>query len=1367
MIIEDDGKILGPGLNQGKLGDISATLGIPVCGDQPCYTSPLPADRRPCKITWPGERASAIPGNIGIVKGKVIIWDHDPFLARPHQVIGFPFSGMMSQALPDNSPDVNFEIEAAYLKPIFTMHDMFIATINPRLASKYSNPNPDNPNIVVSSKLDFVGSVASNVGQVASTRLPGGLEYELNGGFVIKIPGLIPIIIGPEVWREVFPHARTGMDIFPHQLWLHVGSIFKGRPDIHPSEYSKNPDEIGSISNHGDTPQGDPVPVDNTASNGEKSQTTTVPSSNSKIVTLDDILVSAKWDYVPVNESGVQIFTPTLLNKKPPASKATSKNVHWTLEKFSPVWQGTDFFVTIMKGTRDVDPTVDNFSDLSSVRSEWKNYRYLMYTNPSGYTPNPQDPWVDGISNAAFYVAPASVVSGTAGNIVGTIQSSMDAALIAQKARDAARTRYWWNDKAYILIEIGYDHPHHNYFIELVKGRNPRFLHLGREWDNPNRLKTENLNPQDFIYMTKCRQLSQYDTVSCDSLFSRERLRVSVRNHLGRMVVTFEGHEGNPWIITRMDHVPHRTDFSKRLVPMVVPASRLRIHGGNMSVNINYSPTSYVNNESIPFANRQADTHEATNSDVYMTFSNQQGSRFYESKSMKREYFSDPRFSGDAVSYDDDAKFVTEIHKNSIVNINLYEEVPEQYQKFGKGWVTEFKRDDRGNIIIDDDTKLPIESGLVDKMFIPSELRIFNVKNPTADRDVFKFGIEDISRNYEYAEYVSKWDVGVQLRAGSVKLPNPQCAIPQPYGEQTLIIRVDERAGDKLFLNCVTPIASSWRMIVLGGSKPVQGKVIPFDVAPIVTKLTDGWTADGFTTINHEAQVTCYIPYGVPQIGREIKDSTKSPVSIDGSLGGSGGDTIFGDITFEDSGINSPDTIPGLDGTPAANIITSNTHTLGQKMLSLRDKAFYVTIAYWWDNGIGERDAIENTLSDTIYATSIPEQDPLLIQMTGIAYGGEIEISNNKRYMNFTVKDYMSVFQKQFIFNSPFFDGVSDVTTCLELGKMAGFDDLPPTGNLGAITPIDRSPLGYLKHVQKNADAIKEGVFIYNGEESRCRAYDLPGSYATLVNPAVKFQNGETYENAYKKIAQLASKIVYFDRWGVLRLENIPAIEAAFASYSGTEEEGDDGELKFKSVFNFYSSPIPLKDPIELSSLGGGTAFPIPSFDSNLHASHLVYEVIKTSRSVEDCVNQIVLLTASNDIVLSDGTSVGGGLIVEGYTFFDQLWDPTVEGFLGFRKPFYQSNGVFGGLEGVRHGLQHYAKMQYPPAKVSFETYGVPGLKALDIVTLDGNYFYITEISHDIDPQTNRWWMTIQGEWLKPFLDDLGVIKERAVTSQE
>ena len=96
---------------------------------------------------------------------------------------------------------------------------------------------------------------------------------------------------------------------------------------------------------------------------------------------------------------------------------------------------------------------------------------------------------------------------------------------------DVRRQVYWWKYKTYILVEIGAGHHFHNYFIELVKGRNPRFLHIGHVWDNPNRLQAgaEGLDPNDFDWVRQCRVLSEYENVSCDELFKKKDFRFIVR----------------------------------------------------------------------------------------------------------------------------------------------------------------------------------------------------------------------------------------------------------------------------------------------------------------------------------------------------------------------------------------------------------------------------------------------------------------------------------------------------------------------------------------------------------------------------------------------------------------------------------------------------------------------------------------------------------------------------------------------------------------------------------------------------------------------------------------------------------------------
>jgi len=233
----------------------------------------------------------------------------------------------------------------------------------------------------------------------------------------------------------------------------------------------------------------------------------------------------------------------------------------------------------------------------------------------------------------------------------------------------------------------------------------------------------------------------------------------------------------------------------------------------------------------------------------------------------------------------------------------------------------------------------------------------------------------------------------------------------------------------------------------------------------------------------------------------------------------------------------------------------------------------------------------------------------------------------------------------------------------------------------------------------------------------------------------MKFNNGERFDSALKRIAQLSSKTLYFDRWGVLIFETSPAYLAAFDTHQ---------RKRFRSLYDFLSSPYN-------ALVSSESIQPVSSnwiFNPKIDGAHLVYSKINYSRDVESAVNQITLFSATRNETLPDGRTVGGYL-VEGYTFFDQMWNPEAEGFLGYRKVFYSSNGLYGDSQSVKQAMRMYSKMKFPPLQFSFETYGVPGLKPLDIITLDKNPGYILEISHDIIPAENKWWMNISAEWFK------------------
>ncbi len=1161
---------------------------------------------------------SAVPGNIGIVQAQVLVWDHDPFVARAMQNLSFPFNTKVAtESDPETTRKCEFIMESVSLNPIIEPTNMYVATIKKTESSDYLTlqdsieyidpcsttdcpeekptcvngvcygdndtipPTVFDDNDVASlysasqiDDFDFVGSIASGANSSVRNFLPNGSDY-------------------------------TATE-FSSNLWVHVGSLFRNRPTMHPSEYNLAHTETEIY----------PLIISQ-----QKSKTGFTWD-------MSDLQCAVKWDYYENKEKGENSFWPYMISKQTPNYK---RPIHWTLQKYTKVWQGCDFVVHLKKGDKELDQGLDTFPTDEVIDTEWNGYKYLMYHA----TRIPSDSkWFPGISNEAYH--------NDAGNDD------------PEENTKALRKEYWWQYKSYILIEIGWNHPDHNYIIEIVKGRKIRLIHLGKEWDHPLRLTPQATgiyeSTDGWAYLNKSRVIAEYEGVTADSILSAGDTYVAVRNYLGKLVITFKGYENNPWVITRRDRVRNSLNNDKEIVPCIVPHGYLRLHGGNISIKVNFNVLTYPKEGKLKYEKISCDTHAASSANLYMTFSHMGNIPKKRSRNIRKMvYGNDPLVPPGDPSYDCDASLVKEYIKNAPKEIKIYDIFKNQYVLTGKGFI----------------------NGAESVISKPHSLLISNSGTSLP----FAFGRkEKYLQDDEEKDYSSQWNIIIHLLSGSVSIP------AQPSNPFTI--------ENTEYANVLNPIATQWRLMLTGGEKAVEGVVDPIDITQLVMEMSDKWSAEDYTMLTHEASLKCYLPVGTPV---------------------------------------------GLPG----NVEQINLSATAKKLYDLHKQAFYVTIKCWWDSGVGLKTAPNNLLSGWMP----PEEDDTLIQMTGIAFGADIDKSVNKLIMNIKVKDYMDVFKKQFIYNSPFFDGVSDTLAVYELAKLAGFDDRPVEA-ADRTKLIDRRCLGFL---QKVLDDLEGERYYYNGDTCVNRPYDLPSGFSNLASPAVRFNNGESYDAALKKIAQYAGKTVYFDRFGVLKYENNPAYEVAFASPKQVEDQ-------YKPVYEFVTSPLNI---IPQSPDDGGGVFLNNGFvfNSATDLPRLVWNTVKYGRAVEDCVNQIVIMTASKDIY-GTGENGVGGFIIEGHTFFDQIWDPESEGFLGFRKTFYQSNGIFGDLKGVRNAVLHYAKMRYPPSYASFETFGIPGIKALDIITLDKEFYYITDISHSIDPKENKWWMNVQVEWFKPLRAD-------------
>jgi hypothetical protein len=270
-----------------------------------------------------------------------------------------------------------------------------------------------------------------------------------------------------------------------------------------------------------------------------------------------------------------------------------SKPLHWLVEKETELYSGEDFFVEFVRLAYQPDVVTNSEHML-------KDYNYL---DASFVTQN-----TNGI------VENAGVVDVDDSNSV--VPNS--------------RNTFNLSNQPYYLIEIGRGDPEHHYFIVLAYNSNPIFLQVGKFGVLVKNAKDPNTEPKIITpTMDVSRKLSTFEDVSCRQLMDQEALRITVRMHLGNIVVLFSGYEGTPWVISRTDYLNPKpsktptkeqqqqqqqqaecgvplTNMDEKPVAMNIPAKKLRIGAGNIKSGFNFAPLHYE--EFVTFLNPNAIT---------------------------------------------------------------------------------------------------------------------------------------------------------------------------------------------------------------------------------------------------------------------------------------------------------------------------------------------------------------------------------------------------------------------------------------------------------------------------------------------------------------------------------------------------------------------------------------------------------------------------------------------------------------------------------------------------------------------------------------------------------------------------------------
>lgn len=332
------------------------------------------------------------------------------------------------------------------------------------------------------------------------------------------------------------------------------------------------------------------LPSKQTTSEGDNETSTMVydipVSQNQSIQNQDNATPSnaAIWGNYSYNHDNQQVQVQSELEQQlvydKQDGKATSKTsqvnyigqsakninvttgLHWRAKKKTQIFQGQDFVITLQKLHQSTD--VANIKDKSSFNTEQEYEKAIDIFAK-----------INSLNDRANPPLNAGVVNYT------TEQAVQDNKFDYVKQQNSKQL-YNFRNQAYYVIVFGNSSQGYYYLIICQKAP-PTFVYFDNDKLASYRLGTHN--------------------ISGDSLIRGQTLTVTVRNHLGNLVIYFNKDQDNPFIIKpRADGTTNLNSVSDIFKTLsLVKNGSLQIWGGNMSTAINFSPLRYVQESTLLF----------------------------------------------------------------------------------------------------------------------------------------------------------------------------------------------------------------------------------------------------------------------------------------------------------------------------------------------------------------------------------------------------------------------------------------------------------------------------------------------------------------------------------------------------------------------------------------------------------------------------------------------------------------------------------------------------------------------------------------------------------------------------------------------
>ncbi len=419
--------------------------------------------------------------------------------------------------------------------------------------------------------------------------------------------------------------------------------------------------------------------------------------------------------------------------------------------------------------------------------------------------------------------------------------------------------------------------------------------------------------------------------------------------------------------------------------------------------------------------------------------------------------------------------------------------------------------------------------------------------------------------------------------------------------------------------------------------------------------------------------------------------------------------------------------VPKDDVQTRGGLITTRTisqNPFGFSWEKLSRNPAWVYIYAFWSSGTQYDDFIANVSG---------ANTPVSPSFTGISQGGSLSYTHQRDSLQLNCTDFISILEKQTIYNSPYYDGMSAPWAIASILDRAGFQSFIQLGvNPGAEAGLDEA-IGVWFVPDGSGGVGAQNQVNYGTGTFR---WTLPYS-GVFSRPAIHFDNGTSYADCIKSIVQRFRLVFYNDSFGIFRLRDAPG-------------------------------------SIDLSTLESSGLY--TTTNSAARSTHLDYDALGVNRffSMPDRTNDVMKLLLEKKTTRVDTHNQGWANVFTIYTVDkwtgnlhgvtrsdpSSVVDPTSPNFLGYIRSWFSNKAALGSRQAANAALSTISSIiGYPRTQVDFQIWGQDTILPLDVIQVDNNQFRVIEVNGSIQRDSTHWRTNVSAEHWGPWNSDENTIR--------